>query len=150
MSIGTFFKSLTGAPKVLDNIFDKDKGLLTQVGEWVGNKKFTDEERAEFDRDTAKAVQQFAIATMGENTSRSTTRRELACQWFRMQINLIMLTVLCVFLDELLLFAGRESSLTATVSEITFSSLLWGVTSGIGLFFWGTHGLRNTKWSKDK
>jgi len=83
MSIFSFLKS---APKVMDNVFDKEKGLLTQVGQWVGHQQFTEEERAIHVKGMNAAVQGFAIATMGENTERSKARRELALMWFRMHV----------------------------------------------------------------
>jgi len=80
------FSWFTAAPKVADNIFDKEKGLLTQVGQWVGHQQFTPEEQAKMDDGMVKAVQGFAVATMGESTERSKTRRELALMWFRMHV----------------------------------------------------------------
>jgi len=144
-----WFSFLTSTPKIVDNVFDKDKGLLTQIGGWVGNQQFTEQERAEMDVGMVKAVQGFAVATLAENTDRSKTRRKIAIGWFEMQIWLIKLNVLCVFIDKFGSLFDRDFNLTAEVSTIAFSGLLWGVTSGIGLFFWGTHGLRSSKLGKD-
>ena len=78
--------SFLGAKQVTDSVFDKDKGLLHQVGQWVGHQQFTEEEKAKHDAAMAKGVQSFAIATLGENTERSKTRRDLANKWFDMHI----------------------------------------------------------------
>ena len=43
MSIFNLFKST----KVVDDVFDKDKGLVTQVGNWIGGMNYTEEEKAE-------------------------------------------------------------------------------------------------------
>ncbi len=48
MSWGVFGK-LLGTDKAVDNILDKDKGLLAKAGAWVGNMNLTDEERMEND-----------------------------------------------------------------------------------------------------
>ena len=150
MSLWGAIKGVFSAPKMVDNVFDKDNGLLTQVGQFIGHQQYTDQEKAEDRKELVKSVQDYAVATLGENTDRSKTRRQLAVKWFEMQIWLIKLTVLCVFIDKLSAQLGYPTSLTADISAIAFSGLLWGVTSGIGLFFWGTHGLRSSKFGNGK
>ena len=39
MSFLSFFKA---APKAVDDVLDKDSGLLTQFGGWIGNMNLTD------------------------------------------------------------------------------------------------------------
>lgn len=39
--------SLFGTEKAINNIVDKDNGLLAQVGGWIGNMSYTEEEKAE-------------------------------------------------------------------------------------------------------
>lgn len=148
MSIKDF---IFGAPKLVDNVFDKDKGLLTQVGQWVGNQQFTPEEQAIHDAAIGEGVRAFAIATMGENTDRSKTRRHLAQKWFDMQIWLIKLQVLCFFMDKfIILVADKNLELSIGLWPIVSYQGIWAITSGIGLFFWGSHALRGSKWAKDK
>ena len=53
MSILDFF---TAAPKVVDNVFGKDNGLLTQVGSWVGNQNLTEEDLLEHNGAMVKGV----------------------------------------------------------------------------------------------
>ena len=38
---------LFGTDKAIDNLVDKDNGLLAQAGSWVGGLSYTDEEKAE-------------------------------------------------------------------------------------------------------
>jgi len=45
-AIGDVFGGLFGTKKAVDNILDKDKGLLTQFGGWVNDLSYTDAERA--------------------------------------------------------------------------------------------------------
>lgn len=142
----------TSAPKVVDNVFDKDKGLLTQVGQWVGHQQFTEEEKAIMDKGMVEAVQGFAVATLSENTDRSKARRELALMWFRMHVFFIRVTFLCALVDHLIIKLGKQTEyeLLTVTSNITFDPWLCGITGGIGLFFWGSHALRSSKLSNDK
>ena len=48
----SLFGKLFGTKKAIDNITDKDNGLLTQVGGWIGGMNYTDEEKAEANKDT--------------------------------------------------------------------------------------------------
>ena len=141
---------IVGTPKVVDNIFDKDKGLLTQVGQWIGHQSLSKEEEILHNAAMVKSIQAYSVATMGENTDRSKTRRTIATGWFQLQIQLIRLTVFCVFFDYLLSKLINENPhFTEKVLEIAFSPLLWSVTSGVGVFFWGSHALRSSKFAKD-
>ena len=140
---------ILGTPKIIDNVFDKDKGLLTQVGQWVGHQQFTEQEKAEHNSAMVKSIQAYSVATLGENTDRSKTRRTIAVAWFNMQVWLIKLTVFCVFFDYLISeVVNKNPGFTKSIGEIAFSPVLWGVTSGIGIFFWGSHTLRSSKFSK--
>ena len=51
-----WFSSLFAVDKAAENILDKDKGLLTQLGGWVGGFSHTEQEKAE----DAKATRQWA------------------------------------------------------------------------------------------
>ena len=139
---------ITGAPKLVDNVFDKDKGLLTQVGGWIGHQQFTDEERAIHNKAMGDAVRGFAVATLGENTDRSKARRTIAIEWIRMQVWLIKLTVLTVFIDYLIALSGKDSELTGSITAIAFSPMLWGITGAVSVFFFGTHMMRSSKLAK--
>ena len=41
-----WFGRLIGTDKAVDNLLDKDKGLLVRAGGWVDNLNYTDEEKA--------------------------------------------------------------------------------------------------------
>ena len=124
--------ALTGTSKVVDNVFDKDKGLLTQVGQWVGHQQFTDEEKAKHSAKMAEAVQNFAVATLKENTDRSKTRRDLANKWFDMHIFFIRLCALYLPVDYLLIkFTDQtEYVLLNGFSSIAFDPWLCSITYG--------------------
>lgn len=140
-----------GADKMIDNVFDMEKGLLTQVGGWIGRQNLTPEELIVFNADMTKGVQAYAIATMGENTDRSKARRTIAVEWIKLQIWLIKLVVLCVFIDYLILrLDGTEAGLKSAIFDVAFSPYLWGVTGAVSVFFFGSHALRSSKWSKEE
>ena len=111
-------------------------------------KNYSDEEKAIDTREHAKDVMSYAKSQLDGNTPRSKSRRDLAIKWFDMQIKLIYLTVLSVFIDKLGEILGHPIGLTDHIMAIAFSGLLWSITSGIGLFLWGTHALRGSKFSK--
>jgi hypothetical protein len=46
------FSSLFAADKAVDNVMDKDNGLLAQAGNWIGGFNYTEEEKAEADAHT--------------------------------------------------------------------------------------------------
>jgi len=143
------FSFLTSGSKVVDNVFDKDKGLLTQVGSWIGHQQFTDEEKAIHNKAMGDAIRGFAVATLSENTDRSKARRTIAIEWIKMQVWLIKLNVLCVLIDYLIVeLRGGESSLANSIATIAFSPMLWGITGAASVFFFGTHMMRSSKFAK--
>lgn len=46
------FSKILGTEKAVDNLLDKDKGLLTRAGSWIGGMHYTEEEKAEANADT--------------------------------------------------------------------------------------------------
>jgi len=42
-----FLGRVFGTDRAVNNLIDKDTGLISKVGEWIGNKEYTEEERAE-------------------------------------------------------------------------------------------------------
>lgn len=43
----SFWGKIFGTDKAVNNLVDKDNGLLAQAGAWVGNLNYTEEEKAE-------------------------------------------------------------------------------------------------------
>ena len=74
----SWFNWFTSGPKVIDDVFDKDKGLIAKAGEWYGNLNLTPEEVMEANNGTVKAVQGFVVNTLDENSERSKSRRDIA------------------------------------------------------------------------
>jgi len=142
----SIFKS---APKLVDDVFDKDAGLLTQMGSAIGNLHLSEQEIMINAAESAKDIRAHVVATMGESTDRSRARRELALRWFDLQIDLIRLYVFCIFFDYLIeALTGADPDFSNSVEAITLSPYLWGITGAVSLFFFGSHALRSSKFAK--
>ena len=120
------------SPKVVDDVFDKDKGLLTQFGGWVGNMNFTEEEAAELNAKTANEVRQFVVDTLNESTDRSRARREIAVFWMKYY-------ALMLFMGGMLYPIDREWS--SVWIKLATSLAVGGIVSAITIFFFGSHAL---------
>jgi len=146
-----WFSKILGTEKVIDNVFDKDQGLLTKFGGWIDGQQYTAQEQAEHNSAMVKSVQTFAIATMAENTDRSKARRTIAVGWFGMQVWLIKLNTLCILIDYLIRRVDdSEAGLTKSVAEIAFNPYLWGITGAVSVFFFGAHMMRGSKFAKEE
>ena len=136
MSFFSWFKS---APKAVDNVLDKDNGLLTQVGNWIGGMDYTDEERAEADTDLRKGVVNYAIASMSENSERSKARREIAKLWIKSQMGLVLMCAISAPFDMVL---------AEFYFKLATSSIMLGGTGAIITFFFGSYMLARHNESK--
>ena len=135
---------LVDTKKVADDLLDKEDGLLVKFGSFVNDLHWSEAEQKKYDERTAEGFSNFVVNTLSENTARSKTRRAVAIRWMNMQVTLIKLTVISIFIDFILIHMDMQKvyALTASVSAITFSGLIWSITAGIGAFFFGTHLLR--------
>ena len=135
-SVKSIWSVVSGSPKTIDDVFDKDSGHLSKIGAWIGNANFTDEEQAELNAKIATGVQQFAVDTLTENTDRSKTRRELA-------VHIIKFYTLLIFMTGITYPISKEWS--AVWFELCRTGGLVALVTGVGLFFWGTHHIRSMK-----
>jgi hypothetical protein len=127
-----FFKKRN--QKTLDNIFDKDSGLLAKVGAHIGNKKFTDEERRESDIKELQMMHDFVKTSLDENSERSKSRRGVAIMWIQVQLLMFILTAIAAPFDK---------ELAKFYLELATNPVLLMGTTGIIGFFFGTHLLRS-------
>lgn len=132
-----FFKNTV--EDAAENILDKDNGLLQQLGEWNGNRNFTEEEQAEHNKGIIEGVRKFAEKRMDESTDRSKNRRRMAEKWFDLQISLIALTAVAIPLDE---------TIALSFFKLATSDVMWFVTGAITVFHWGSYGLARSNESK--
>jgi len=128
----SFFSWLSSSPKVIDDVFDKDKGLLAKTGEWIGNSNFTDEERAELNTANMESIRRFVADTLEESTDRSRARREIAVFFIK-------------FYSIMLFMAGMTYPFNSGWSEVWFniatSGSVGGLVIAISIFFFGSHGM---------
>jgi hypothetical protein len=134
-----WFTKLFSSSKTIDDVMDKDSGLLTQVGSWIGNMDLTKEEVIEFNAKTVTSVQGFVKATLGENTERSKTRRSIAVLWIKSQLAIVMMCCIA---------APFNMVLADFYYKLATSTLMITVTTAICIFFFGSHGLARHNESK--
>jgi len=126
----SFFSWFSSAPKVVDNVLDKDSGLLTQVGNWIGGMNYTDEEQAEANTELRKGVVNYAIASMSENSERSKARREIAKLWIKTQLGLVLMCAIS---------APWKMELAEFYFKLATSTIMLGGTGAIITFFFGSY-----------
>ena len=134
-----WYSWFTAAPKAADNILDKDNGLLSQVGGWIGGLNLTDEEVMEQNAKTVTSVQAFVKATLSENTERSKSRREIA----KIYIQFYLLWVSVAFG----IWPINEEYAVFLIAALT-GLALGGAFTAIIIFFFGSHGLAKHNESK--
>lgn len=128
-----------GESKLANNIFDKDNGLISQAGAFIGNRELTTEESAEMNVGIIRSVNKHVEATLDENTDRSKARRDIATDWFKLVIFLIL--IICMV-------APFDMELAEFYFTILTSGIVLAVTSAITIFFFGSYGLARHNESK--
>jgi fatty acid desaturase len=131
--------SWLSAPKVVDNLLDKDSGLFVRVGGFIDGLSLTPEEVMRQNGITADSVQAFAIATMDENTERSKSRREIATTY----IKFYLLWVSVAFG----IWPINENYAIFLITALT-GLALGGAFTAIMIFHFGSHGLAKLKSKK--
>ena len=133
-----FFSSKQGG-KTVDDIFDKDKGLLAKAGAWYGNRSYTTEEDIENRMKETAAVRQFVKDTLEESTERSQTRREIA---------VLVIKFYLLWASVGLAMFPVSSSWSGFILSYLASGIIGGLVLGVGAFFFGTHMLRSSTFAK--
>ena len=135
------FFSLAPA-KTVDDLMDKDNGVLVKAGGFINDLHYSDAEKARDYAAMAGAMSQFVKDTLGENTERSKTRREIAVLWIKSQLTLIFLTVFAGCIE----YGIRGTMVIAEfVWGVASSELMFWMTMSIGAFFYGAHLMRAAK-----
>ena len=137
----TWFGTTKQIAKSADDVFDKDNGLLSQVGGWIGNMNLTPEEVMEANGKTVTSVQAFVAATLSESTERSKTRRSIATLWIKAQLGIVLMTCIA---------APWDRELAGFYFNLATSTLMITVTTAICIFFFGSHGIARLNESKKK
>jgi len=123
-------KFWTWGDKVIDNVLDKEDGLLVRVGGWIDGQQHTDQEKAEDQKELRKGVIAYAIASMGENSERSKARREIAQLWIKTQLAIVLMCSIC---------APWNMPLAEFYFKLATSALMIAGTGAIITFFFGSY-----------
>jgi hypothetical protein len=134
-----WYNPLSWSAKAQDDVLDKDNGLIAQVGSWIGNMNLTKEEVIKFNAKTVTSVQAFVVATLGESTERSKTRRAIAILWIKSQLAIVLMSCIA---------APWNMELANFYYKLATSTLMITVTTAICIFFFGSHGIARFNESK--
>lgn len=118
--------------KPVNDVLDKDNGLIAQAGGWIGNLSYTDQEKAE---NTAKLIDQViehVKATANENTQRSLTRRQLSIAIIRVELFLVLACVTVYPFNE---------PYAKFLWDVASSTLMFGAFGAVVIFFFGSYGI---------
>ncbi len=137
----SWYNPFSWGEKATDDILDKDNGLLAQVGGWFGNLKLTSEEVMEFNGKVVSSVQDFVKSTLSENTARSKARRSIAILWIKAELGIVLMACIC---------APWSMALAEFYFKVASSGVMFGGTTAIIIFFFGSYGLVRHNESKGK
>lgn len=129
---------VVGAPKITTDIFDKDGGLLAKAGGFINDLSYTPAEKARDMAAQGKAATEFVKATLGENTEKSKTRRELAVMWIKVQLYLVLTTAICIPLAVIFPDQGKE--IFKMMFQLTTCTLMITGTGCVMVYFFGSYG----------
>lgn len=118
------------APKTIDDVMDKEDGLLVKAGGFINDLHYSDAEKAKDFQKLAQSYNDYVKATLEENTERSITRRGLALRWITAQLALIFISVGMYKWDK---------EFAEFVWNVATSNVMSFGTIGILAFFFGSH-----------
>ena len=126
-----WFGNLIGTEKAVDNILDKDKGLLAKTGAWIGNFNYTDEEKAEADQETRQWGFRQLEALAPFKVVQRILAAVVAAMWSIVGLNILVAIWLKEFTD------GRIDA-TADLMSFAFSDFVfWPTCVVFALYFAG-------------
>jgi len=123
-------------PKLAENVFDKDSGLLVRAGGFIDGLSYTDQEKAENKAVLVQNVLDFVKMTLGESTIRSTTRRAIAIMWIKVQLGLILVTGASIPVDVYF-----KTKLTKEFFALATSDVMAIGTTAVIIFFFGAYAI---------
>lgn len=132
----SWYNPFSWGEKAVDNILDKDSGLITQVGNWVGGMKLTQEEVIRYNAKTVDSVQKFVKDTLDESTGRSKSRRSFAEKWIKTHLAIVLFA--CAV-------APFDMELAMFYLSVVSSAVMFTGTTAIIIFYFGSHGIAKIK-----
>ena len=127
--------------KAVDDVLDKDNGLLVKFGRYVNDLSLTDAEILDTNTKTIASAQAFVQSSLNESTARSRSRRSIATLWIKVQLWIVLFG--CIS-------APFDIALATYYMELATSTLMVSVTTAICIFFFGSYGLARHNETKGK
>lgn len=138
MNIFAGIKTILGTPKIVSAVANTVK---TGMAMW-DKSKFTEQEQSEMSLETGKLWLRIQEATANENTTKSITRRWLACT---VLFNFLSVVNIGVFL----LLRGSVEKVVALKEFIVATNLGWMALTVV-IFYFGYYGVQNIRGIKKK
>ena len=126
----SWFGRLFGTKKAVDDVLDKDNGLLTQFGNWVGGFSYTSEEQAEHNQ----SIREWSVEYL-----RALEPFKVMQRW----IVTIIIAIWALWAVNLLVGAWLEATLAGfkivgTLMEVALAPFMWvPISSAVGLYLAG-------------
>jgi len=121
--------NLIGTDKAVNNILDKDNGLLSQVGGWIGNMSYTDEEKAK-----ANAVtREWGIRHLEALAPFKVVQRILAFAVMSMWLVVGLNVLAAIWVDSVYGTNVKDDMLKFAMSDYVF----WPALAVLSLYFTG-------------
>ncbi len=129
-AIGEVIGGIFGTEKAIDNIIDKDKGLLVKFGGWVDDFNYTDEEQAIANRDK----REWAIRQLEALSPFKVVQRILAFAATTLWIVVATNVMVAMWMEAY----NPTLVIVKPMLELALSSYVWGpVSLAYGLYFGG-------------
>jgi hypothetical protein len=140
--VGEVAGKLFGTDKAVDNLLDKDKGLLVRAGGWVGGLSYTKEEQAEGDLKTREWGLRQLEALAPFKIVQRILAFNVAGVWTFLIFNIVLAIWIRVLTRKLVTFNGQQvwQSVDAVTPllEFAFSDFVfWPTVVVFALYFTG-------------
>ena len=126
------FSKIFGAQKSIDAVLNTKDGHLAKIGQFIGNQQFTEQEKAVAMAGLTEAIRAFSISTANQSTERSQITRTIAILWIKVQLALVLMSVLSLGLEDHYYFN--------MLWQIATSNVVMYGTFGVMTYFFGAYG----------
>lgn len=141
--VGEIAGKLFGTDKAINNLLDKDEGLLVKAGSWIGNFNYTSEEKAEADAGT----RQWGLRQLEALAPFKVVQRILAFAaagfWIFVGVNVVVaiwidaLTRTTAMINGVLTVTGGTNVKADMMAFAMSNYVFWPVAIVFGLYFAG-------------
>ena len=128
---------------IVGNLFGNSKDgssnvmkVASGIGNFIDGQQFTEQEKAEYKAKAIDSYAEYLKLTVDENTARSITRRTIAIYVIKIELFLLLASVVCYRIDV---------ELSEYIYKVATGEPLNFLVLGIGAFFFGAHLVRSAK-----